>query len=241
MILSGAQGLDKESLRDHMGLLCLIFQSSAETSVHRLFYFVGWAVVFWGIHAAQAADLRLVVLGDSLSAGYQLAPDDGFPEQLQKALTAKGHSVEVVNAGVSGDTSSGGLSRLDWSVGEGADAVIVELGANDALRGIPPDFTRKNISDIVARLKAKGAEVLIAGMLAPRNLGPDYASEFDPIYRDVAEEYGALLYPFFLEGVALNPDLNLSDGMHPNAAGVAVIVENILPKVEELLAKAKSS
>ncbi len=191
--------------------------------------------------AAQSADLKLVVLGDSLSAGYQLAPEDGFPEQLQKALDERGHSVEVVNAGVSGDTTSGGLSRLDWSVGPDTDAVIVELGANDALRGIQPGITRNNLDEITRRLRERGVEVLLAGMLAPRNLGPEYADAFDPIYADLAESHDAVLYPFFLEGVALDPDLNLSDGIHPNADGVAVIVNNILPKVEELLAKARSS
>lgn len=190
--------------------------------------------------SAKADDFKLVVLGDSLVAGYQLPAGDGFPEKLQKALAEKGHSVEVVNAGVSGDTSSGGLSRLDWSVGEDADAVIVELGANDALRGLSPETTRKNIEEITSRLRAKGMEVLLAGMLAPRNLGPEYAEAFDPIYADVAKAHDALLYPFFLEGVALNPDLNLADGMHPNSKGVDVIVDNILPQVEALLAKAQS-
>lgn len=203
--------------------------------------FLGFVLLSAFPAAAQAADLKLVVLGDSLSAGYQLAPQDGFPEQLQKALNERGYSVEVVNAGVSGDTTSGGLSRLDWSVGTEADAVIVELGANDALRGIRPDITRKNLDEITKRLRERGVEVLLAGMLAPRNLGPEYADAFDPIYRELAETHDALLYPFFLEGVALNPDLNLSDGIHPNADGVAVIVENILPKVEELLARAQSS
>lgn len=182
-----------------------------------------------------------MVLGDSLSAGYQLAPEEGFPEQLQKALNERGYSVDVVNAGVSGDTTSGGLSRLEWSVGEDTDAVILELGANDALRGISPEITRRNLTEITKRLTERGVEVLLAGMLAPRNLGDDYAEAFDPIYPDIAKTYDSLLYPFFLEGVALNADLNLSDGMHPNADGVAVIVENILPKVEELLAKAQSS
>ncbi|WP_298964445.1 arylesterase [uncultured Roseibium sp.] len=191
--------------------------------------------------SAQAADLKLVVLGDSLSAGYQLPSDAGFTTQLQKALDSRGHSVEVINAGVSGDTTSGGLSRLDWSVAPDTDAVIVELGANDALRGFSPEITRKNIEEITTRLRERGIEVMLAGMLAPRNLGPEYADVFDPIYSEVAKAHGALLYPFFLEGVALNPDLNLSDGMHPNADGVAVIVENILPKVEDLLAKAQSS
>ncbi|MCX2725012.1 arylesterase [Roseibium salinum] len=191
--------------------------------------------------AASAEGLKLVVLGDSLSAGYELAPEEGFPEQLQRALSERGYSVEVVNAGVSGDTSSGGLSRLEWSVGEDADAVIVELGANDALRGIAPEITRKNIAEITRRLKERGVEVLLAGMLAPRNLGQEYSKAFDPIYPDIAKAHDSLLYPFFLEGVALDPDLNLPDGMHPNAEGIAVIVENIMPKVEELLAKAQSS
>lgn len=209
-----------------MNRICLIFSA---------------LVFLFSPAAAFSADLKLVVLGDSLSAGYQLGPEEGFPEQLQKALDERGFSVEVVNAGVSGDTTSGGLSRLDWSVGPDADAVILELGANDALRGIQPDLTRKNLDEMTRRLRERGVEVLLAGMLAPRNLGPEYADVFDPIYSDLAKAHDALLYPFFLEGVALNPDLNLSDGMHPNADGVAVIVDNILPKVEELLARAQSS
>lgn len=209
--------------------------------MNRTFLFFLLPVVIFINAPAMGADLKLVVLGDSLSAGYQLGPEDGFPEQLQRALEARGHAIEVVNAGVSGDTSTGGLARLDWSLGEGTDAVIVELGANDALRGILPDITRKNITAIVSTLRDRGIEVLVAGMLAPRNLGEEYAKAFDPIYKDVASAHDAVLYPFFLEGVALNPDLNLADGMHPNADGVAVMVENILPKVEELLARAQGS
>lgn len=233
-----SHALDKWSLCDHMGLMSRVFQSGKCNRVYRYFLFLILPLVFFAAGAAKAADLKLVVLGDSLSAGYQLSAGDGFPEQLQRALDERGHSVEVVNAGVSGDTSSGGLSRLDWSVGNDTNAVIVELGANDALRGIQPEVTRKNIHGIVARLKEKNVSVLLAGMLAPRNLGDAYAQAFDSIYKDVSETHGTLLYPFFLEGVALNPDLNLADGMHPNAAGVAVIVENILPSVEELLARA---
>jgi acyl-CoA thioesterase-1 len=201
------------------------------------------ALLFIGLTSlpARAETLKLVVLGDSLTAGYQLPAGDGFPEKLQAALADKGQAVEVVNAGVSGDTSTGGLSRLDWSVGPDTDAVIVELGANDALRGISPEVTRRNIEEITRRLRERGIEVLLAGMLAPRNLGPEYAEIFDPIYADVASAHDALLYPFFLEGVALDPSLNLADGMHPNSRGVEVIVENILPKVEALLAKAQSS
>lgn len=190
--------------------------------------------------AAVAKDepLQVVVLGDSLSAGYQLPPEEAFPAQLQKTLRDLGHEVTVVNAGVSGDTSSGGLSRLDWSVGAEADAVILELGANDALRGISPEATRKNIDAMVSSLTERGVDVLVAGMLAPRNLGEEYAAAFDPIFADVAKAHGALHYPFFLEGVALDPKLNLADGMHPNGEGVSVIVSNMLPIVEELLTRA---
>jgi acyl-CoA thioesterase-1 len=209
--------------------------------VNRFYLFPILSLFLFAAGVAKAENLKLVVLGDSLSAGYQLSAGEGFPEQLQKALTERGHEVEVVNAGVSGDTSTGGLSRLDWSVGDDTDAVIVELGANDALRGISPDVTRKNIQEIVTRLKDKGVAVLLAGMLAPRNLGDAYAQAFDPIYKDASEKHDTLLYPFFLEGVALNPDLNLADGMHPNADGVAVIVNNILPTVEDLLARAAKS
>lgn len=192
-------------------------------------------------NVSAAEPVKLVVLGDSLSAGYQLPPNEAFPVQLEGALKAKGHDVVVVNAGVSGDTTSGGLARLDWSVGEDADAVIVELGANDALRGLPPETTRDNLNEIVARLTGRGIDVLVAGMLAPRNLGADYAEKFDPIFADVARDHGALLYPFFLEGVALKPELNLSDGMHPTGEGVSVIVRNVLPMVEQLLSRGGAS
>ncbi|MFN4169576.1 MAG: arylesterase [Pannonibacter phragmitetus] len=188
---------------------------------------------------ANDAAVKIVVLGDSLSAGYQLAPDEAFPVQLEKALKEKGENVTVINAGVSGDTSSGGLSRLDWSVPPDADAVIVELGANDALRGIDPAATRKNIEAIVSRLRERGVEVLVAGMMAPRNLGEDYAAAFDPIFADVAGAHDALLYPFFLEGVAMRPELNLADGMHPTGEGVSVIVANVLPLVQDLVARAR--
>lgn len=188
-----------------------------------------------------AETLKLVVLGDSLSAGYQLDAGDSFPSQLSRALLERGHDITVVNAGVSGDTTSGGLSRLDWSVEADADAVIVELGANDMLRGIPPETTQANLEAIVTRLQERGIKVLLAGMMAQRNLGDDFAAKFDPIFKDIAEKHDTLFYPFFLEGVALNPDLNLSDGMHPNAQGVSVIVGNMLPTVETLLSQAGSS
>ncbi len=199
-------------------------------------------LVFGAAGSGYAAEpLKLVVLGDSLSAGYLLPPDQSFPSQLQAALTGRGHQVEVINAGVSGDTSTGGLARLDWSVGPDVDAVIVELGANDMLRGIAPDLTRQNLGEITSSLKARGVAVLIAGMMAQRNLGEEYAAQFDPIYGDVASEHNALFYPFFLDGVALNPELNLADGMHPTGEGVSVIVRNMIPKVEELLQRAGSS
>lgn len=192
--------------------------------------------------AADDGEITIVALGDSLTAGYMLGPDEGFADQLEKALHDAGHeNVKVVNAGVSGDTSSGGLARLDWAVGPEADAVILELGANDALRAIDPAITRENLGEIVSRLKERDLPVLLAGMLAPPNLGRDYSAEFNPIYPELAEREGLLFYPFFLEGVAANPDLNLGDGIHPTAEGVAIIVKGILPGVEELIARAKDS
>lgn len=182
-----------------------------------------------------------MVFGDSLTAGYQLEEGGAFPSQLSDALKERGFDVEVVNASVSGDTTSAGLARLDWSIGEDTDAVIVELGANDMLRGIPPARTRENLDAIVARLKERDIPVLVAGMMAQRNLGDQFAAEFDGIFEDVAGTYDALYYPFFLEGIAFDPKLNLNDGMHPNAEGVSVIVRNMLPTVEQLLARAGSS
>ena len=185
--------------------------------------------------AIGAKPIKMVVLGDSLSAGFGLAGSDAFPAKLQKALKAKGIPVEMVNAGVSGDTSSGGRDRLDWSVPEGTRAVIVELGANDALRGTDPAVTRAALSDIVTRLKARGIAVLLCGMLAPPNYGNDFAARFNAIYPDIAKSSGVPLYPFFLEGVAADARVNQADGMHPTAEGVEIIVNNILPTVEALL------
>jgi acyl-CoA thioesterase-1 len=188
----------------------------------------------------KAAPLRIVVLGDSLVAGYRLSASDAFPAQLERALKSRGHQVEVINAGVSGDTTAGGLERLAWAVPSGTDAVIVELGANDALRGLDPARAGANLDKIVATLKSVGAEVLVAGMRAPRNWGEDYAKAFDAVYPALAKKHGALLYPFFLDGVALDGGLNLGDGLHPNAKGVAEITQRILPKVEELIARARA-
>ena len=182
--------------------------------------------------AGAAKPIKMVVLGDSLSAGLGLAAASAFPARLQKALKDKGIDVEMVNAGVSGDTASGGRDRLDWSVPEGTEAVIVELGANDALRGIDPKITRAALSDIVRRLKARGVAVMLCGMLAPPNYGSDYAARFDAIYPDLATSFGVPLYPFFLDGVAANAKLNQADGLHPTAEGVDMIVNHILPTVE---------
>jgi len=192
--------------------------------------------------AAEAAErtIKVVALGDSLTAGYQLAGSDAFPVQLEKVLNAKGYAVEVANAGVSGDTSSGGLARLDWSVPEGTDAVILELGANDMLRGISPQVTRQALSEIVQRLKARHVEILLCGMLAAPNLGPDFGRAFNAIYPELAAANDVLLYPFFLDGIVSDPKLNLGDGLHPTGEGVAKIVSGILPKVEALLARVRA-
>ena len=184
---------------------------------------------------AAAEAFRIVGFGDSLMAGYQLAPGEGFPEQLEAALRRDGHDVEVANAGVSGDTTSGGLARLDWSVPDGTDLVILELGANDMLRGVDPAIPRKNLDAMIARLKERDIAVLLAGMVAAPNLGREYGAAFDAIYPDLARKHGLRLYPFFLEGVATDASLLLADGIHPNASGVARMVEGILPTVEEML------
>lgn len=191
--------------------------------------------------AASAGTPEIVAFGDSLSAGYGVGPGESFPEQLQAALGKAGVSAKVVNAGVSGDTTTGGLARLDWSVPASADLVIVELGANDALRGISPDVTRRNLDDILKRLTSRaGTKVILAGMLAPPNMGEDYAARFNPIYGDLAKQYGVAFYPFFLDGVASVAGLNQADYMHPNKDGVAVIVERMLPLVRETLAAPKA-
>lgn len=190
---------------------------------------------------AQDEPPTIVVLGDSLSAGYQLAAGEGFPDQLQIALDKKGIPAKIVGAGVSGDTSSGGLSRLDWSVPDGADAVILEFGGNDALRGLPPETTRKNLETMIERLQEREIKVLLAGMMAPPNMGEDYAEAFNPIYPELAEKHGVAFYPFFLDGVAGEPNLNIEDGIHPNPIGVKVIVSKILPHVELLIEELRPS
>lgn len=190
---------------------------------------------------ARAEPITIIGFGDSLMAGFELPKADTFTAQLQVALRKKGYDVTVTDAGVSGDTTSDGLARLDWSIPDGTDAVILELGGNDALRGIPPEKTRANIDAMIARLKERGIEVLLAGILAPPNMGEAYQAKFDPIFKELAASHDVILYPFFLDGVATHAGLQLQDGMHPNAKGVAVMVERFLPYVERLLDGKKAS
>ncbi|WP_425374360.1 arylesterase [Lichenihabitans psoromatis] len=184
---------------------------------------------------AAGRPVQVVALGDSLSAGYMLPADAAFPAVLQKALQARGLDVTVANAGVSGDTAEGGLQRLDWSVPDGTDAVILELGANNMLRGLSAATTKQTLDTIITRLQARGIKVLLTGMMALPSLGKQYGDEFQAIYPALAQQHGVPLYPFFLNGVAQNPQLKLADGLHPNEAGVAVLVQNILPSVEALV------
>jgi acyl-CoA thioesterase-1 len=189
---------------------------------------------------AAEPPVKIVALGDSLTAGNGLPAHDAFPAKLEQALRGKGLAVEIVNAGVSGDTAANGLARLDWSVPAGTQGVIVELGANDMLRGVDPKVTRQALDGIVRRLTERKIVVLLAGMKAAPNLGADYGTQFEAIYADVAARYDALLYPFFLDGVAGQTKLNLRDGMHPSAAGIDRIVSGILPKAEELIARVRA-
>jgi acyl-CoA thioesterase-1 len=193
-----------------------------------------------GVAMAAERPVKIVALGDSLIAGYQIAASAAFPAQLEKALKAKGLNVEIVNAGVSGDTASGGLARLDWSVPDGTDAVIVELGANDMLRGVDPKVTRAALDQIVGRLKRRGIEVLLCGMRAAPNFGPDYERTFNAIYPELASTHNVVFYPFFLDGIAADAKLNQRDGIHPTAAGIESIVTKITPKVEELIARVRA-
>lgn len=197
------------------------------------------ALVLFSAGLAGAETPRVVVLGDSLTAGYGLAAADSFPARLQAALRARGWDVEVVNAGVSGDTTAGGRARLGWALAPGpegkASALIVELGANDGLRGLDPKASEANLDAILTEARSRGIGVLLTGMMAPPNLGREYATEFNGLFPRLAEKHDVALYPFFLRGVAAVPELNQKDGIHPNADGVAVIVENILPYVEDLL------
>jgi len=192
------------------------------------------------VNTAQAETLRLLVLGDSLSAGYGLDEADSFPAQLERALVKAGHDIRVINAGVSGDTTAGGRGRIGWALAEKPDAVIVELGANDGLRGLSPEMSAENLTSIVTVIRDAGLPVLIAGMKAPPNLGPEYGQEFEQIYQPLEKFEGVTLYPFFLEGVAAIKHLNQADGIHPNAKGVEVMVKNILSAVETLISQVSS-
>lgn len=188
-----------------------------------------------GIAGAAAKPIKIVAIGTSLTQGYNLPPGTDFTAVLQAQLRAKGHDVVVVNAGVSGDTSAGGLARLEWALSEDTAGAIVELGSNDALRGLDVAETKKNLDQVLAKLKARKIAVLLTGMKSPRNLGPEYVAAFDALYPALAREHGVLFYPFFLEGVAANLTLNQKDGIHPNEAGTKVIVKGMLPYVEKLL------
>lgn len=184
--------------------------------------------------SAGAAPIKILALGTSLTQGYGLPPGTEFTTVLQEKLKSAGVDASVINAGVSGDTSAGGLSRLDWALADTPKAAIIELGSNDALRGLAPAQTERNLAAILSKLKAAHVAVLLCGMRAPRNLGPEYAAQFDAIYPKLAKQYGALFYPFILDGVALNPKLNQADGIHPNPAGVQIVVKRILPLVLRL-------
>jgi acyl-CoA thioesterase-1 len=208
---------------------CVIFSAISDFAISAVFCLARPS------KANAASPLKLVALGDSLTAGYLLPADQAFPSVLQKALRKDGFDVSVVNAGVSGDTASGGLARLDWSVPAGTDAVILELGANDMLQGIDPAVIHTKLDKIFARLTARHIKVLIAGMKAAPSLGKVYGQAFDKIYLELAAKYHAPLYPFFLAGVATHKDLTLADGMHPTGAGVDIMVRGILPQVETLL------
>jgi acyl-CoA thioesterase-1 len=211
------------------GPICRLVNAAWRGAVAAIF------VILWLDTASPAAAAKLLALGDSLTAGLGLPPEQGFTARLQAALEADGTKIDIINAGVSGDTSAGGLARLDWALADHPDFAIVELGANDALRGLDPKETRANLDRILARLQAAHVKVLLCGMKALRNWGPDYAHDFEMIYPDLAAKYDAPLYPFFLAGVALDPKLNQPDMLHPNTAGVAIIVGQILPSVRKLI------
>lgn len=223
-------GIPVPSSRSHLGIAARAVNVAALLS---MFFMAATTHVA----AETGAKARIVAFGDSLTAGYGLKPGQGFTDVLQMALKARGHDVEIVNAGVSGDTTAAGLARFDWAITSDTDAVILELGANDALRGQPPEQARANLDAMLQRLKARNIPVLLAGMRSPENWGPDYRAKFDAIYPELAEKHGVALYPFFLDGVATNAKLNLPDGLHPNAAGIARIVERMLPHVESLIGR----
>lgn len=197
----------------------------------------GLAALAVATQSARADTVTIMALGDSLTAGFGLAPGEGFPAQLETALQEAGYDVAVLDAGVSGDTTSGGLARLDWALTPETDAVIVQLGGNDALRGIDPSVTEQSLEGILTNLQDRELPTLLAGMLAPPNMGAAYGERFNLVFARLAERYGTVYYPFFLDGVAAQPDLNLPDGIHPTAEGIGLIVERILPYVEDLISR----
>ncbi len=203
--------------------------------------FAAFLIGINGIAGAAAKPVKIVAIGTSLTQGYNLPPGTDFTAILQVQLKAKGHDVVIVNAGVSGDTSAGGLARLEWALSDDVAGAIVELGSNDALRGLDVRETRKNLDQVLVRLKARKISVLFTGMKSPRNLGPEYVAAFDGLYPDLAKKHDVLFYPFFLEGVATHPKLNQADGIHPNEAGTKVIVKGIVPYTEKLLTQIKAT
>jgi acyl-CoA thioesterase I len=217
-----------------MGRLALVYRGWRRVRVQVAYGAVALVVNF-SAGGAMAESLRVLALGDSLTAGYGLPADAAFPVQLEKALRAQGYDVSIINAGVSGDTSAGGRARLDWALADKPKFAIVELGANDGLRGIDPKVTEQNLDAILTRLKAEGVTVLLTGMLAPPNYGPEYAESFRQVYVRLAQRHHVAFYPFFLDGIARDPKLNQSDGLHPTREGVAVIVSRILPSVKQVL------
>src|SRR4029078_8142321 len=239
MVSGAAPASEGDSMRLSMARSYGTFAGPVERRLfvlaHILVLSLGLTVAGAALAAGQSNPVKMVVLGDSLSAGFGLPASDAFPAKLQKALRAKGIHVDMTNAGVSGDTASGGRDRLDWSVPEGTQAVIVGIGANEAWRGTDPSITRTALTDILKRLKARGIAVLLCGMLAPPNYGRKYAARFNAIYPELASSFDVPLYRFFLEGVAADEKLNQPDGLHPTPEGVDVIVKNILPTVEAFL------
>lgn len=225
-----AKRWDREGSCPRYSLFTRVLKRRNVTAVTIL---LGFAVLSGGALAADPP--RLMILGDSLTAGYGLPQDQAFPVRLEAALRAKGRTVAVINAGVSGDTTAGGLARLDWALAANPTHVLVELGANDMLRAVDPGVTRKNLDAIVTKLKARGINVMLAGMYASPNLGKTYTEAFKGLYTDLAAKHGVRLYPFFLDGVAAERGLNQDDGIHPNEKGVAVIVKRILPSIEKFL------
>ena len=211
---------------------------SITRNLYRQFIIYGLvALVFAGLNTAKAEPIKILALGDSLTAGYGLGPSEGLTAQLQAQLDKLygDDQILVINAGVSGDTTRGGLARLDWALADNPDVVMVALGGNDMLRGLEPFESMENLKNILSKLQAAGKPTLLAGMLAPSNMGARYTQEFDAIYPTLADDFDVIFYPFFLEGVALDPNLNLPDGLHPNREGIAIMVDGLLPFVQALI------